>query len=843
MPDWLISTIVTLPALIWIIVGVGLPWTLVILPRKDWYDRMMVACLSLLFGPALLTAWMFILGTMGQNNDPNAGNSINPMQTIVANHVGGEKLLRADLILLGTVIMAITGILLAWKKSISTVAPQKVKRPPLAIDERLLIMLIIAATAGRWLLTSWLEFGAYDPLWVYGYQGKIYTLLGYIPKDIGYYPQFLSLQYAYAQIVGAGAEINDHAARAVLPFLQVGSILATYLLGSRLFSRRTGIMAAALWALYPHFGYWTRIGDLETPMTFTFTVSAAFFLMAWNTSGQKLRRRYALIAGLSFGVAMWTKPTAGAFVLGVVLVVAFDLLRTRNLRAWWPRFEVAAITGLACLPLGAVWYLRNVIIGHDAIVFPQSFWLDTAMRSGAEFGWPLLTLALLLTYVYLGPMKYHPQTLPVVIAVALVLVGVMPTILEAGRINIWQWAALTAGSIILTMTLLDYALLHLALDSEKKIFKISWAYLLSLPYFAVWFYSYSYHYRLGFAIVPLMILPAALILSEWLTVERIQNWKTTRKTIYVFLIIMVSLPGVFIAIYDERSGWDWLWAESDPDGKATPGLPSTIAFLQDYLDTHDEPPVIVAPGFKTLPFYFPAMAIHTMRAPRDLEELQGVTYYINNVAEAATLYETSGQTLPYHNRVHTGLMRENVATLVTGFHDLDTIISIYEMHIEDRFIEPQVDIAASGDVVFGDFVRFVGYGFNTDTFTPGGGVPVEIYMVWEVLEKPQEDYNVYLHLYQRDDPANILGNRDGPVNRPWNWTDNYYSTMFWEPGEYIIDRRGFYIGDVPQGDNYLVRLGFYPINGGERVPMTIDGEDGGDGYTMETVFKVGEPSQ
>jgi hypothetical protein len=112
MPDWLISTIVTLPALIWIIVGVGLPWTLVILPRKDWYDRMMVACLSLLFGPALLTAWMFILGTMGQNNDPNAGNSINPMQTIVANHVGGEKLLRADLNLLGTMIMAIAGIFL-----------------------------------------------------------------------------------------------------------------------------------------------------------------------------------------------------------------------------------------------------------------------------------------------------------------------------------------------------------------------------------------------------------------------------------------------------------------------------------------------------------------------------------------------------------------------------------------------------------------------------------------------------------------------------------------------------------------------------------------------------------
>ena len=178
-------------------------------------------------------------------------------------------------------------------------------------DELSWISVIILAIVLRWVITSWLEFGAYDPLWVYGYQGRVYTLAGYIPADIGYYPQFLSLQYAYAQIVGAGG-IDDHAARAILPFLQVGSIFATYLLGSRLFDRRTGIIAAALWALYPDFGYWTRTGDLEIPVTFGFTGAAVFFLMAWTEAETSLRRRYALIsvsAGFAAPVDAIVRPS------------------------------------------------------------------------------------------------------------------------------------------------------------------------------------------------------------------------------------------------------------------------------------------------------------------------------------------------------------------------------------------------------------------------------------------------------------------------------------------------------------------------------------------------------
>jgi hypothetical protein len=349
------------PALAWVFFGLGLPWSLALLPHKDWRDRVLVITLALALGPMLLTVWMFVLGSASQ------------------------PLLRLDMILAGTLVMAAGGIMLAWRKRRAGTADSPSPSPHLAPDEILLITLIIVALVVRWLGVAYWPFTAYDALWVFGYEGRLYMLLGQIPTDIAYYPQFLPLQYTFAQLAVGG--IDDHAARAVIPFLHVGSILAAYILGSRVFSRRTGIIAAALWALYPHVAEWSRFGDLEIPTTFLFTLTAAFFAMAWL--GHEPRRRYALTAGLLLGTGLWTKPTMGAFIWGMMLLVVVELARHRfRWRGVWPRLQVSLITGLAALPLGGIWYVRNILLGHNPIDLPTGFWLTLAARSGAEFGWP-----------------------------------------------------------------------------------------------------------------------------------------------------------------------------------------------------------------------------------------------------------------------------------------------------------------------------------------------------------------------------------------------------------------------------------------------------------------------
>ncbi|GAB4522572.1 MAG: hypothetical protein OHK0046_35290 [Anaerolineae bacterium] len=830
---WLQETLGALPAIFWMIVGVGLPWALVALPRRDWTDRALVACVMLALGPALVTAWMFILGTLGQNHDPNAGATLNPMQTRLMTHTGGENLMRPELILIGTAAIALIGWVWVLRKRRQPTVPSV--RVSLANDEKVLIACIALATFARWWTTSWLPFGAWDELWVYGYQGRIYTLAGYIPADIGYYPQFLPLQYAYTQILSLGA-ISDHAARAVIPFLQVGSILGTYILGSRLFNRRTGIIAAALWALYPHFGYWTRIGDLEIPLTFGFTGSAAFFLMAWFASERFYRRRYALMAGVFFGIAMWTKPTAGAFVWGVLLLVAVEFVRVRfDLRRMWPRFEVAVITGLACIPLGGLWYVRNLLLGHDAIVFPPSFWLTQALRSGQEFGWPLLALGLLLLFLHIGPVKVRPNRPGTLLGVGLIALGVTPTILEPARMAILEWLLLLAGVFVLAVTLLDYALMHFSYFSDAALTalqKIGWAMLLALPYFITWFYSYSYHYRLSFAIVPLMLLPSAVILAAWFRPARVMAWCFVPRLAYAALVIALALPGVAIAVYDEGLGWDWLWTIPPEGDYSKAALLGVVETLQTHIDNTGEQPVVIAPGLQTLPFFFPQADIRIVETPRRIADLTGVDYFINS-RETLLAYEATRETVPFQNQWFSSLPRENVVTKVAAYEDDAFFYDVYALHTDERFIAPEVLVQAAGDVVFGDFVRYRGYNLSTSTLI--GGFIIDI--VWEVLPgaPPPEDYVIYVHLVKAEDINNVIDGWDGPV-MPWNF--GYYSTHFWEPGEYIIDRRIIYPRDpnLPEGDDYRLRVGFYNLETGARVPVTVNGADAGDGYLLESSF-------
>lgn len=835
MPDWMFSTITALPAIIWVIAALGIPWALIVLPRRDWFDRPLVACLALAFGPALLTAWMLVLGLLGSDDNPDAGATRNPMQTLVVNHTGGVDMLQPLNILAGTLVIAIAGmILLIWKIRNTSAPENPALKNPLAFDERLLIGLIVVATVARWVITSWLPFGSWDPLWVYGYQARIYTLIGYIPADIGYYPQFLPLQYAYMQIVAAGG-IDDHAARAVLPFLQVGSILAVYVLGSRLFNRRTGIIAAALWALYPHFGYWTRVGDLEIPVTFAFTGAAAFFLMAWFARADAfLRRRYALIAGLFFGVAMWTKPTAGAFALGVGLLAGVELLRLRfDFRAWWPRFEVALITAAACIPLGAVWYARNVLIGHAAVNFPPAFWLTQAMRSGAEFGWPLLALGVLLAYLYVGPVRARPSLHVGLAGAILLAAGLAPTIIVPARMDGIDWAFTIAGAAVFAVMLRRYARQHLTDEGRAILMRVGAGFALALPYFVTWFHSYSYHYRLSFAIVPLMLLPTAVILARWFTAERVAGWNLPRRAVYVVVLVAVSLPGVVVAVYDEVRGFDWLRDDAMSREMAQAGsLQGAVRTLQAYIDAGNEPPVVIAPGVQQLPFFFPLMEIRIVETPRSLNALPAHATHFIRSQEMLLAYAADGSGAPYQNQMLTSLPRENVARLAGTFSDPSFFYEVYELHVDDRFEPVPVETPADGEVIYGEFARYIGHTLDAASIDAGY---VDLTMIWRGMGGAPRDYSIYVHLIHPDEPGDVLAGADGPIV-PTRY--GHYATLYWEADEYIIDRRRISLDGVAlePGREYRIRVGFYDLVSGERAPVQVDGAPAGDGYTLESAL-------
>ncbi|HVU11735.1 MAG TPA: glycosyltransferase family 39 protein [Phototrophicaceae bacterium] len=819
MPYWMSDTLAGTPAFLWIYVGLGGLGSLAILPRSEWRQRIQVITLAFALGPMLLTAWMFILGTIG---------AVSKTATLTMPSVLG-----------GTVVLALIALVIVWRKIRARHAsPLPITRSDhqsLLADERLLILLIVAALIVRWVVIAYWPFTAYDSLWVYGYEARLYALLGYIPQTIGYYPQFIPLQYAFAQLSG----INDHVARASLIFLHAGSILATYVLGSRLSNRRAGLLAAAIWALYPAVGEWSRAGDLEIPLAFLFTLAAAFFLLAWF--GREPRRRYALIAGLMLGVGLWTKPTMGAFILGVGLMVMLELARVRlNWRAAWPRVQVALLTGIAALPLGGIWYLRNITLGLPPLVFPPAFWETLAQRSGGEFGWPLALLVAWAIYLRVRYPRYDWRL--GALGLLLVLIALVPTIipqlfpslLPVRPLSWIEFALLGVGLIVLAICVRRMAR-DLWDDDLRSIASLAgWGWALALPYFVVWFYDYSYHYRLSFAIVPLMILPLAAILARLFTPERIGVG--ARRFAYLLVIVLLAYPGVISAIADPNGGGDYLWTDKYPDDTAryrsgNAALMNVVDGLQIWLNQHPGQQLnVYAPGVDRLPFFFPLQNIDVNDVPTRLDQLGRADYLVYGEPETTGVYQNVPIT---DDQVIGALNRQDIMKRAWGMDDGIFKYDVYELHLDNRWTAPQPNGPAGHDVVFGDDVRYLGYDIGGLDLWPGRKVIAHFY--WQALQPLPQDDSIYIHL--RDQNDHLIASWDGPVAQG---KLGYYSTLIWQAGEYISDQRVLTLpqGVDPTGKGYRLVIGIYNTATGDRLPVTVDGQPAGDGYVVENRINV-----
>lgn len=823
MPYWIADTLAATPLFAWVFVGLGVPYALALLPRRDWHRRAEVIAVAFAIGPALLTAYMFALSAFGARY-------------------------TWEIVFGGTVVIALIGAAWAWRKGLTPRSAQaEIGVGRLRPDEWVIIGLIGAALIVRWFVIAYWPFTAYDSLWVYGYEGRLYTLLGSIPNSIGYYPQFLPLQYTFPQLLFG---INDHAARAGLIFLHAGSIFAAYVLGSRVFNRRVGLIGAAIWALHPHLGEWSRAGDLEIPLAYLFTLSAAYYLTAWRT----LERQYAVIAGVMLGVGMWIKPTMGAFMLGMAVMGAVEVIRVRfDLRRVLPRLRVALIAGAAALPLGGAWYIRNWLLGHNPVDFPPGYWQTLAAQSGVEFGWALL--ALILGLAYLIARRRANQSRPAVretmlllVGAALIGAGVISTLApywavsllaifpdhtwltgltaSARRLTVIEWGAVIMGAAFLLAGVWRWWRDHL----PESAVKLGWAAALALPYTVVWFFFYSYHYRLSFAVVPLLILPSAVILARWIKPGRMS---AAARAAYLAALILLGVPGIVAAVYDPFGGWDYMQTERYPDDMAryrsgNAALLNVVDGLQAWIDEHPGVMLnVAAPGVDRLPFFFPLHPINTDDAPTELEALDQTTYFVYGLPETRGAYQSVPIT---RNQAVGALNRMDIARRAWGFDDGIFRYDVYELHPELRWIAPEPNGAETRDVVFGGIVRYLGY--DVGTFDLGPGRRAIAHTFWQVLAPTDADLSLFIHL--RDADGNLITNWDDPIARG---ELGYYSSAVWDVGEYIKDEREFPVSaEIAAewvGGTYNLVVGWYDPETNERLPLVIDGVLAGDSHIIE----------
>ena len=829
---WIEASLPGILPTLWIFLGVGLPWALAALSTRHWPSKALVAATALALGPAWTTAWMLLLGVVGAQFE--------------------ARLLTAEWILAGSVVIAAAGGVIAWRKR-GRLAQNNQSGPALMVDEKLIIGLIALAVIIRWIHTAFFPFTSYDALWVFGYQGRLFFLEGNIPNSIDYYPPFLSLQFAGVQLlIGA---INDHAARMVIPMLHIGSVLAAFLLGERLVNRRVGLIAAALWSLHPFVGRWAPVGDLEIPLTFSFTLAAVFFLRAWRDDlAVNERRHEALLAGVMLGIALFTKPTAGAFVWGILLLLAADLARKRfRLRPWRPRFRLACWTGLACLPLGAIWYLRNLALGHEAVTMPKAVWLTRALRNG-DYLAPLLVAAALFWLALALQLKLsrRDKTLGA-IGIALLLGGLLasnaslfPARVDPPESYIQpaEFALLAAGLAIGGFSLRRRYLIAARPRVKRMIGAGGWALLLALPYVVTFFYSYSYHYRLGFAILPLLCLPSAIALSLLLDRERIRGWSGLARGGYYLALCGLCLPGMLAAATDVDGSRLWLLNNSlDSDLKKyqrfNPSLMEAVSGLEAYARETGATPIVLAPGHERLPFFFPQWPIigEPVTTLAEYEDL-GATHFVYG-AKAREAYQDAGLD-PRRTQMIAALGRVDLFETVREHFDGTLSYQLVKSHdLSQRRVLPIK--YSRGDqnrivVVFDERLRLRSHGaFPAVIFEK---TPITLEWNWQALKPLDGDLEVVVRLLNADSGQaayewrpRIAAHRHGD-----------YSTSHWETDEFVFDRQILRVDRKARikrgGQEYVFAIGVWDPKADRFLPLAVDGASAGEFYQLPGIHKL-----
>ena len=612
------------PVYLFFFAGLGIPWALVLLPRDDWRDRATVFALGLAMGPIIGTTWLFVLGDWFS--------------------------FELGLILAGLIVLMGIGIFAAWKR---LPANESRSRDDSDITPRFFALTLLSIIGLGFLVhvaaVIFWPFIYYDTLWTYGYNPRVFLIFNEIPDWIHYYPKLLHLTYSFGAFVNGA--IDDHASRAAIPWFILGGVMMAYLLGSRVWGKRSiGLLTAALWFLTPATFFWSFSGDVEHALTFYFTGATVFFVLAWRSPSY----RYAIIAGLLFGGALWSKPTAAAWAIGVILIVICSAIsRLLSEMISFPvdeqivlsrkRLTVVAITGMTSIPIGSMWYLRNILLGHSPVRFPPGYWHDLAQRSGEQLQWFILIAALGAGYgIYRlrlqNAQRSSRKIVLICLGLALLLAGALPSMFNSelpvtfqtlsnwiigmhsprGPLTTIETIAVLMGGSLLVSQL--YPFWRKASAQARSATMLTG--LIVVPYTVVWFLFYSYQTRLMFAIVPVFAAMAAALINAWLVPLIDHHPVRLRAAILIIGVTGIIGPMTLVG-FTLRYAWQGVDTDQEKYEALNPSLMVIVDATQKYIDEINDYPTIYTFNEHRLQFFLPELnTIHQWETPTAFSEFE-----------------------------------------------------------------------------------------------------------------------------------------------------------------------------------------------------------------------------
>lgn len=190
--------------------------------------------------------------------------------------------------------------------------------------------------------------------------------------------------------------VNEFSARLFSALCGVGTVVATYLVGQKLFNRWIGFLGALVLLSSSHFIRCARFGMLDAPLTFFMTLSLYFFWRGYE------RNRYLIFSGIAAGLAIMVKGFGGFLIFPITwLYCIFSgeyeiLLRS----SYWVGLMVAAGIALPwnlyeMMSHGSL-FMREVVVKH---LFQRTFTVLDGHKGNFYF------------YIRTLVNKYHPWVL------------------------------------------------------------------------------------------------------------------------------------------------------------------------------------------------------------------------------------------------------------------------------------------------------------------------------------------------------------------------------------------------------------------------------------------------
>lgn len=422
----------------------------------------------------------------------------------------------------------------------------------------LAVLLVVVAQS------TYYPFIGDDEISRYGHYARIMFVDGRVNEVVRGYPMFLPM--AYASVFFATGQVAEQLARLIPTLLSAVTVLATAALAQRWYGRRAAWAAAFVLLASPLYIRWSPDGYIDIP-------SALFFVLcayAGDVWLQTRQGRWAALAGLLAGLAMWTKQ-AGFAALGCLGLVFAWALVSAVLKGKRAEAAGSAVSGLLALGMailaGGLWYVRNAY--YDG-------W-SNAIPSPGDYYYQLANHSLLFLIPFVGMFKDF---------------GLATSLLFLAGLG-WMVVRLKQSAWLLV-----------------------WA----IPYTLLWWWLFSYDARFLLTVLPFYAIAFGGLIAEvrWTPA----GWQRA-------VVIAGLLAVTAVALYQsELGGWrQWLVAPTATYAERLERAKGPLYPTAEYIRDNLPPSAKLISMDGRLPYYLMDRSMF-VTYPQTLEEVRQYDYFV-----------------------------------------------------------------------------------------------------------------------------------------------------------------------------------------------------------------------